>query len=793
MSGEEVMVKAEGICDLENTVFVAVGKNVKEGKSVLSWALKSFAGRRICVLHVHQPNHLFSSKDGKLSGAKLKQHMVKACQELDRLRLHKLLNQYLLFISQAGIQGGKVWLEIDNVEKGIIHIIEERKIQWLVMGAAAETHYSKQLSELKSSKAKFVCQHAHMHCHIWFTCSGYLIHTRSMDNALLSRMESLSSPEDKGGIKIRNHVNDGYEDLNILEDPSKPGSKVVKVEIKGDYSRLHSRNKHDVHLHHATSQPLLEEGSFHRKASSVERSRLEHAMMDAENSKQRAFEESVKRWRAEEDAMEAIRMAEVSYKLSKEKEDQRREQEENLAKQKEEIEGLKIQHDLYLKELQKIQEKKLVLESQITESSYAGKELEEKILQAVELLISFRKQRDEMQVERDNAIKEVNRFRKLAQDDADEYCIQNFFSISFSDIIEATQNFDPSSKIGEGKLGSVYKGIIHHIKVAIKMLPDFGSLSDSDFQNKAERLSRVRHPNLVTLMGICSESRSLAYEFLENGNLEDHLACREKSRPLHWHHRIRIAVEICSALIFVHANDPCIVHGNLRPTNVLLDAKFVSKISDFGVHLLISQNENSNYDDLEASIYVDPECIDKGPVTVESDVYSFGVILLRLLTARPASGIVRDVKCALESGNLGSVLDSSAGDWPIDQAELLAYLALRCCEKDPLNRPNMLSEVWPIIEPMRDICTPHSDLNTSSHSSKSQKRIPPHFVCPIFQDVMEDPHIAADGYTYEGDAIKGWLYSGHNTSPMTNLKLDTCDLIPNYALYRAIQEWQQQS
>ncbi|XP_047265325.1 U-box domain-containing protein 33 isoform X4 [Capsicum annuum] len=706
MSGEEVMVKAEGICDLENTVFVAVGKNVKEGKSVLSWALKSFAGRRICVLHVHQPNHLFSSKDGKLSGAKLKQHMVKACQELDRLRLHKLLNQYLLFISQAGIQGGKVWLEIDNVEKGIIHIIEERKIQWLVMGAAAETHYSKQLSELKSSKAKFVCQHAHMHCHIWFTCSGYLIHTRSMDNALLSRMESLSSPEDKGGIKIRNHVNDGYEDLNILEDPSKPGSKVVKVEIKGDYSRLHSRNKHDVHLHHATSQPLLEEGSFHRKASSVERSRLEHAMMDAENSKQRAFEESVKRWRAEEDAMEAIRMAEVSYKLSKEKEDQRREQEENLAKQKEEIEGLKIQHDLYLKELQKIQEKKLVLESQITESSYAGKELEEKILQAVELLISFRKQRDEMQ---------------------------------------------------------------------------------------AERLSRVRHPNLVTLMGICSESRSLAYEFLENGNLEDHLACREKSRPLHWHHRIRIAVEICSALIFVHANDPCIVHGNLRPTNVLLDAKFVSKISDFGVHLLISQNENSNYDDLEASIYVDPECIDKGPVTVESDVYSFGVILLRLLTARPASGIVRDVKCALESGNLGSVLDSSAGDWPIDQAELLAYLALRCCEKDPLNRPNMLSEVWPIIEPMRDICTPHSDLNTSSHSSKSQKRIPPHFVCPIFQDVMEDPHIAADGYTYEGDAIKGWLYSGHNTSPMTNLKLDTCDLIPNYALYRAIQEWQQQS
>lgn len=614
---------------------------------------------------------------------------------------------------------------------------------------------------------------------------------RSMNNSLLSSMETLASPEDNGGTKLCNHVDDGYEDLNILEDASKSANKLVKVEIKGDYSPLHSKSKHEAHLHLAMSQPFLDKGSFHRKASSDENSRLEHAMMDAENSKQRAFEESVKWWRAEENAMEAIRVAEVSYKLSKEMEDQRKEKEEILAKQKEEIEGLKIQHDLCLKELQRIHEKKLVLESQITESSYAGKELEEKIIQAVELLISFRKQRDEMQIECDDAIKEVNRFKKLVQDDADEYCIKNFFSISFSDIIEATQNFDPSSNIGEGRFGSVYKGIIHHIKVAIKMLPACGSLSDSDFQHKAESLSRMRHPNLVTLMGICSESRSLAYEFLENGNLEDHLACSKKSRPLHWQHRIRIAVEICSALIFVHANDPCIVHGNLRPTNILLDAKFVSKISDFGVHLLISQNENSNNDDPEASIYVDPECIDKGQLTIDSDVYSFGVILLRLLTARPASGIVRDVKCALESGNLGSVLDSSAGDWPIEQAELLAYLALRCCEKDPLNRPNILSEVWPTIEPMREICTPHSDLNTSSQGSKGQKRIPSHFVCPIFQDVMEDPHIAADGYTYEGDAIKGWLYSGHDTSPMTNLKLDTCDLIPNYALYRAIQEWQE--
>lgn len=58
MSGEIGVINAEGICDGENTVFVAVGKNVKEGKSILSWALKSFSVRRICILHVHPSNHL---------------------------------------------------------------------------------------------------------------------------------------------------------------------------------------------------------------------------------------------------------------------------------------------------------------------------------------------------------------------------------------------------------------------------------------------------------------------------------------------------------------------------------------------------------------------------------------------------------------------------------------------------------------------------------------------------------------------------------------------------------------
>ncbi len=68
---------------------------------------------------------------------------------------------------------------------------------------------------------------------------------------------------------------------------------------------------------------------------------------------------------------------------------------------------------------------------------------------------------------------------------------------------------------------------------------------------------------------------------------------------------------------------------------------------------------------------------------------------------------------------------------------------------------------------------------------------PSYFVCPIFQEVMRDPHVAADGFTYEAEAIRGWLDSGHDTSPMTNSKLAHHNLVPNRALRSAIQDWLQ--
>ena len=108
-------------------------------------------------------------------------------------------------------------------------------------------------------------------------------------------------------------------------------------------------------------------------------------------------------------------------------------------------------------------------------------------------------------------------------------------------------------------------------------------------------LSRVRHPHLVTLLGACSESSALVYEFLPNGSLEDFLMCADKRKTLLWQIRTRIIADICSALIFLHKNKPHpVVHGDLKPANILLDVNLVSKLSDFGIsRLLIQSSTNS--------------------------------------------------------------------------------------------------------------------------------------------------------------------------------------------------------
>ncbi|KAL6903842.1 hypothetical protein ACP4OV_004655 [Aristida adscensionis] len=514
--------------------------------------------------------------------------------------------------------------------------------------------------------------------------------------------------------------------------------------------------------------------------------------------KKEVHKECSKRRNAERElhsALQKIKELEISYMHELR---QRKTFQDIHAKQRQEIEGMRRQKDEAYAALYNANERKLALENRISELELDVKHNEDKLATNQLHLEELQSDYDRILRERDAARREAAEVR--AKNQQGVLAPSEAFNTKFSliELQQATQGFDPTFKIGEGGFGSVYKGVLRNTTVAIKLLHPQSMQGQSEFHQEAFVLSTVRHPNLVTLIGTCPEAFGLVYEFFPNGSLEDRLACKNNTQPLTWQNRTRIIGEMCSALIFLHSNKPHpVVHGDLKPDNILLDANYSSKLGDFGIcRLLIKTNTCSTTlyrttNPRGTLSYMDPEFLITGELTPRSDVYSFGIIILRLLTGKPPQRIAEIVEEAIEKGNLHSIIDTTAGSWPFVQANQLAHISLRCAELRRRRRPDLTVDVWKVIEPlMKSASLTARPLSSSTPSDETC--VPSYFICPILQEIMNDPYVAADGFTYEAEAIRGWLDSGHNTSPMTNLKLEHHQLVPNRALRSAILEWQQQ-
>ncbi|RVX05345.1 U-box domain-containing protein 34 [Vitis vinifera] len=322
----------------------------------------------------------------------------------------------------------------------------------------------------------------------------------------------------------------------------------------------------------------------------------------------------------------------------------------------------------------------------------------------------------------------------------------------------ATDFFSESRVIGEGGYGKVYKGNLDHTPVAVRLF----------ILMHVEVLSHLRHPHMVLLLGACPESGCLVYEYMENGSLDKHIFHQDRRMPLPWFVRFQIIFEVACGLAFLHSSKPePIVHRDLKPGNILLDRNYVSKIGDVGLAKLISDTVPDNITEYRDSIlagtlfYMDPEYQRTGTIRPKSDVYAFGVIILQLLAARHPNGLILTVENAITNGTFADTLDKSITDWPIAETEELACLALKCSKLRCRDRPDLETEVLPVLK----------DLQISQ-----------------MLEVMEDPHIAADGFTYEHRAIKAWL-DRHDVSPVTKWTFQHKMLTPNQTLRSAIQEW----
>ncbi|XP_047080246.1 leucine-rich repeat receptor protein kinase HPCA1-like [Lolium rigidum] len=202
--------------------------------------------------------------------------------------------------------------------------------------------------------------------------------------------------------------------------------------------------------------------------------------------------------------------------------------------------------------------------------------------------------------------------------------------------------------IGKGSFGEVYKGILQDgSTVAVKR---FVHNVEEDFAKELKVHSEINHRNVVRLIGYCAEENALTIvtEYISKGNLSDVLHNHCISILLDT--RLQIAVECSEALAYMHSQMYTqVIHGDIKPSNILLDDNFNAKISDFGVSRLVNTDATLFTEHVMGSIgYMDPLFARTGRLTSKSDVYSFGIVLLELITKKKATtrnGKIGIVEC----------------------------------------------------------------------------------------------------------------------------------------------------
>ncbi|XP_008229995.1 PREDICTED: chitin elicitor receptor kinase 1-like [Prunus mume] len=279
---------------------------------------------------------------------------------------------------------------------------------------------------------------------------------------------------------------------------------------------------------------------------------------------------------------------------------------------------------------------------------------------------------------------------------------------SYEELSRATDNFSLANKIGQGGFGAVYYAELRGEKAAIKKMDMQAS---KEFLAELNVLTRVHHLNLVRLIGYCVEgSLFLVYEYIENGNLSQHLRGSGRD-PLPWSNRVQIALDSARGLEYIHEHTvPVYIHRDIKSANILIDKNFHAKVADFGLTKLTEVGSTSLPTRLVGTFgYMPPEYAQYGEVSPKVDVYAFGVVIYELISAKEA--VVRVDSSGSESRglvglfeevlnqpdpkeDLRKLVDPRLGDnYPLDSVRKMAQLAKACTHENRDLRPSMRSIV----------------------------------------------------------------------------------------------------
>ncbi|XP_042496644.1 L-type lectin-domain containing receptor kinase IX.1-like [Macadamia integrifolia] len=315
---------------------------------------------------------------------------------------------------------------------------------------------------------------------------------------------------------------------------------------------------------------------------------------------------------------------------------------------------------------------------------------------------------------------------------------------TYGALVRSTNNFAKEGKLGEGGFGAVYRGFLPDQKkdVAVKKVSKKSKQGVKEFASEVRIISRLRHRNLVQLVGWCQQKEELllVYEFMPNGSLDSHLF--KAKTMLTWEVRNRIVLGLASALLYLHEEwDQCVIHRDIKSSNIMLDSNFNAKLGDFGLARLIDHEKTSRTTVWAGTLgYMAPETALTWKASKESDVYSFGIVALEIASGR------RCVEPKAEEGQMvllewvwelygkGKLLKAADPKFNMDfekqQMDCLLIVGLWCAHPDYKLRPSIRQAMQvlkfeaslPVLPPSMPVSTyavPPSVLPPSTRGSTS--------------------------------------------------------------------------
>nr|XP_009416777.2 PREDICTED: L-type lectin-domain containing receptor kinase IV.2-like [Musa acuminata subsp. malaccensis] len=275
---------------------------------------------------------------------------------------------------------------------------------------------------------------------------------------------------------------------------------------------------------------------------------------------------------------------------------------------------------------------------------------------------------------------------------------------SYKDLYEATKGFEDEDLLGIGGFGKVYKGVLQTSKseIAVKRVSHESRQGMREFVAEIVSIGRLRHRNLVQLLGYCRRKGELllVYEYMPNGSLDKFLYGQDKP-TLDWATRFRIINGVASGLLYLHEDwEQVVIHRDIKASNVLLDHELNGRLGDFGLARLYDHGTVPLTTRVVGTMgYLAPELVRTGKAATITDVFAFGIFLVEVACGRrPVDPTADEEKLILsdwvlknwQKGSILETTDPRLGEaYAVEEVELVLKLGLLCSHPLPTERPSM--------------------------------------------------------------------------------------------------------